>query len=125
MFVIVLLIAAISAIVTISRRRGTDVVLWGGLALGGYLILYAVGVALSKARQQDDYLLSAEVAGWMWIGAIFLYVRFGVGASKPKSWGMWTCGECKYLNAANAIMCEACGKPYVPRASKTSSTLGT
>jgi hypothetical protein len=125
MFEIVLLIVAISAVVTMARRRGTDIVLWGGLALGGHLILYAVGVLLSQARQQEDYLLFAEVAGWLWIGAIFLFVRFGVGASKPKSWGMWTCGECKYLNAANAIVCEACGKPFVPRASKPASTIET
>ena len=124
MFEIVGLIAAISAVVTISRRRGTDVVLWGGLALGGFLILADAGAAFLRLRGLDDDLVFAEVAGWLWIGAIFLYVRFGVGASKPKSWGMWTCGECKYLNAANAIVCEACGKPYVPRVSKTSSTLG-
>ena len=125
MFEIIGLIAAISAVVTISRRRGTDVVLWGGLALGGYLIFSIAGAAVLRVRHLDDYLVFAEVAGWLWIGAIFLYVRFGVGASKPKSWGMWTCAECKYLNAANAIVCEACGKPYVPRASKPPSTLGT
>lgn len=125
MFVIVGLIAAISAVVTMARRRGTDVVLWGGLALGGYLILSVLGAGILKIKQLDDYLVFAEVAGWLWIGVIFLYVRFGIGASKPKSWGMWTCGECKYLNASNAIVCEACSKPYVPRVSKPSSTLGS
>jgi len=124
MFEIILLIAAISAVVTMARRRGTDLVLWGGFALGGYVILYFAGAALSRARQQEDYLLFAEVAGWLWIGAIFLYVRFGIGASKPKPWGMWTCNECRYLNAASAIVCEACNKPYVPPQRKSASTTG-
>jgi hypothetical protein len=124
MFQIVGLIAAISAIVTMSRRRGTDIVLWGGLALCGFLILEYGGAAFLHLRGLDDDLVFAAVAGWLWIGAIFLYVRFGIGASKPKSWGMWTCGECKYLKAANAIVCEACGKPFVPRVGKSSSTLG-
>jgi hypothetical protein len=124
MMEIVGLIATISAVVTMARRRGTDVVLWGGLALGGFLIFAIGGPAVLRAVHRDDYLVFAEAAGWAWIGVIFLYVRFGIGASKPKSWGMWTCGECKYLNAANAIVCEACGKPYVPRESKTTSTIG-
>jgi hypothetical protein len=124
MFEIILLIAAISAVVTMSRRRGTDVVLWGGFALGGFWLVGIGGSALVRARHLDDYLIFVEVAKWLWIGAIFLFVRFGIGARKPKPWGMWTCGECKYLNAASAIVCEACSKPYVPPQRKSALTIG-
>jgi len=114
-FEILGVIVAIGAIVTMSRRRGTDVVYWAGLALGGYLLFSLVGAAILVRKHLPDYLLYADLAGWAWIGLIFLFVRFAIGASKPKSWGMWSCPNCHYLNAANAIVWEACKKPYTPR----------
>ena len=114
MLEIIFLIASISAIVTMARRRGSDVVLWGGMALGGFIVLGWAGTAYFAARHLQDWMIFSEIAGWAWIGGVFLFVRFAVGASKPKPWGMWSCPECHYLNASNAVVCEACSKPYAP-----------
>jgi hypothetical protein len=112
-FEIVLLIASISAIATIARRRGSDTVLWGGLALGGYLlIIFSGGALATHFISADDAKLYLEIAAWFWVGGMFLLVRFAIGATKVKPDGMWSCPDCRYLNAANAIVCEACGKPY-------------
>jgi len=118
-FEIALLIASISAIATIARRRGSDTVLWGGLALGGYLLItFGGGVLALHFFSPDDAKLYSEIAGWFWIGAMFLLVRFAIGATKAKPDGMWNCPDCRYLNAANAIVCEACGKPYTASSRK-------
>jgi hypothetical protein len=110
---IVLMIVAISAIATMARRRGSDTVLWGGLALGGFLLITIGGSAIVTYLHKDgDLRLYLEIGGWAWVGAMFLFVRFAIGATKTKPGGMWSCPDCRYLNAPNAIVCEACGKPY-------------
>jgi hypothetical protein len=122
-FEIVLLIASISAIATIARRRGSDTVLWGGLALGGYLVItFGGGAIATHFFSADDAKLYSEIAGWTWVGTMFLLVRFAIGATKIKPDGMWNCPDCRYLNATNAIVCEACGKPYTAPIRKSAAS---
>jgi hypothetical protein len=58
------LIASISAIVTMARRRGSDVVLWGGMALGGFIVLGWAGTAYFAARHLQDWMIFSEIPGW-------------------------------------------------------------
>jgi len=107
---------------TMARRRGADIIWWAILALSGYLAFAYGGSILLIRMHLDEFALFAPVSGWLWIGAVFLYVRFVIGATKPKAWGMWNCTECHFLNAQSAIVCEACGKSYSPSKRKTAIT---
>lgn len=116
MFEIVALILSISAIAGFARTRGGSSLLWGGVALGGYLLLlFGVAFALAFAKRGTDSILPS-LAAWAWIGLVALWTRFGIGAGRAKPDGMWVCHNCKFLNQHYAVICEACQQPFEKQA---------
>lgn len=112
MFEIFLLIAATTAITAYARGRGGSPWLWGALTVGGYLLALFVAQFISVLIWREPNPVLAMVVSWGWVGVVALYTRFGLGAGKLKPSGMWTCSNCKYLNAHYAVICEACRQPY-------------
>jgi len=111
MFEIIFLIVVVSAIANFARGRGGSPVLWGILAVCGYLgFMWGLALALGFAGIRDSIL--PLVAGWGWLGAVALWTRFGLGMSKDKPDGMWNCPNCRMLNQHYAVVCEACQTPY-------------
>jgi hypothetical protein len=113
MLEIVILVIAVGGIATLARGRGTSPYLAGGVAVAGYVVLEFGGAFVVPP---GDGRLVLMVAGWAWVGLVALFVRFVIGAGKPKPDGKWSCANCNYLNNASSIVCEACQQPWKPRA---------
>lgn len=109
MLEIIGLLIAITGIAGFARGRGANPVLMGGIALGGYLLI-AIGGNFVVPR--GDGRLVLLVLSWAWIGLVALYVRFIVGSRLPKPDGKWNCSNCRYLNNASSVICEACQTPW-------------
>lgn len=114
------LLIAVGGIVTLARGRGASPVLAGGVAVGGWVLIAIVGGLLFGSR---DGGLWPALAAWAWVGAVALFVRFAVGAGRPKPDGKWSCSDCHYLNNSSSVVCEACGRPWRP-AGETSQSAG-
>ncbi len=115
MLEIFLLVGATSAIAAYARGRGGSPWLWGTITVVGYLGV-ELGVAVMwRFVTGETNPLPGLLGSWAWVGAVALYTRFGLGAARPKPWGMWTCPNCKYLNGGYALICEACKQPYADR----------
>ena len=52
------------------------------------------------------------LAAWGWVALVAGFVRFVIGASRPKPDSKWSCSNCHYLNNASAVICEACTQPW-------------
>jgi hypothetical protein len=113
MLEIIALIVVTTGIAAYARGRGGSPLLWGILTVAGYIILEIGTAAVIHALKGEPNALVSLMLAWAWVGGIALYTRFGLGAGKTKPGGMWTCPNCKYLNAAYAVICEACKQPYV------------
>ncbi len=107
------LIVATTGIAAYARGRGGSPLLWGILTVAGYVLLEVGTAVVIHALKGEPNALLGLMLAWAWVGGIALFTRFGLGAGKAKPWGMWTCPNCKYLNAAYAVICEACKQPYV------------
>jgi hypothetical protein len=116
MIEIVFLIIAIGAIVTVSRQRGGNPLIWGPLALGGFFglkfLMIKLGLFPAPPDQAGDLNFARLAIGYGYIALLYLIVRFGLGRSKVKAGGKWVCPSCKFLNSEIAVACEACGKEY-------------
>jgi hypothetical protein len=112
----VFLIIAIGAIVTVSRQRGGQPLLWGPLALGGYFGLKFLMIKLALFPAPPGEAGDLNVARWAisigYVCLLYLIVRFGLGRSKAKAGGKWVCPSCQFLNSEIAVKCEACGRDY-------------
>ena len=119
MLQIIFLIVSTGAIAAYARTRGGNPWLWGTLSVAGFLLIQFFGVILLRAL---GIAVDAD-AGWVllaisfaWVGIIALCSRFLLGMGRLKPGGMWSCASCNYLNQHYAVICEACSKPYAPKA---------
>ena len=108
MFEILVLVIAATGIATLARGRGASPVLMASIAVAGWVLIEFGGGMLVSG----DNRLWVIVAAWAWVGLIAGYVRFVVGAGRPKPDGKWTCSNCSYLNNASHVICEACQQPW-------------
>ena len=113
------LIFAIVGIGVLATKRGTSPVFWVvaaiiGILLFGYVIgPIVVGVDLVRNNVFPNLaVLIPSMLAWIWVGALAIYVRFGIGAGQPQPRGMWTCPECKTLNQQSSLFCDSCGDPW-------------
>lgn len=104
------LLIAVGGIVTLARGRGASPVLAGAAAIAGWILIEIVGGLFAS----EDARLWLMVGAWAWIGAVAVFVRFAVGAGRPKPDGKWSCSDCHYLNNSSSIVCEACGHAWQP-----------
>jgi hypothetical protein len=116
MIEIVFLIIAVGSIVTVSRQRGGNPLLWGPIALGGYfalkILMRELGLFPVPEGQEGDLNLVRFFIGVGYICLLYVFVRFGLGRSKARAGQKWVCPACKYLNSEIATNCEACGREY-------------
>jgi len=118
LFEILLLIAAVTAIVSYARARGGNPWVWGVLAGVGYLVVPIVvvfvaaitGVYRHPTREQSQFWFF--VVAIAWIALLAFCARFLLGLKRSRPGGMWSCPHCKYLSQPCAVICEACRQPY-------------
>jgi len=109
MIEIIALIIALTGIASVARGRGVSPKLAGGLAFFGWLFARLAGMLLSPSNEAGLYFL---VAAWIWIALVAGYLRFVVAANRPKPDSKWNCANCRYLNNASSVICEACQQPW-------------
>lgn len=111
MFEIIGLVVAVTAIAALARGRGASPVVMGSVAVGGWALIEFGGMFLvPKGTSPYPLMLGA----WAWIALVAGFVRFVIGASRPKPDGKWSCSNCRYLNNASSVICEACQQPWKP-----------
>ena len=92
---LILPVFAVGSIVRPSINRECNPWLWGTVSAGGYVVLSILfgialnvlgellGVADSMARAEVPLLVEdvwvGWLAGWCWLGAVALYIRYRVG----------------------------------------------
>jgi hypothetical protein len=106
------LIIAVIAVVGYARARGGRPITWGMMAAGGYVVILFVSRWILFPSQDDGNNYSGILLGWVWIVAILLFVRFGLGWRKLKPGAKWVCPKCTFLNSELAVVCEMCNEPY-------------
>jgi len=99
----------VTGISALARGRGASPVLAGSIAVGGYVLIRIVAMFLVAS---DDARLLLLVLGWAWIAVVAGYFRFVVGRRLPKPDSKWNCSNCRYLNNASSVVCEACQQPW-------------
>ena len=118
MFEIILLIAATSGIASFARGRGGNPWVWGAMTVGGYfLVPFVAGFCASALGANPTYLkenaqLLFFISAIAWVAVLAFCARFLLGRKYANPGGMWSCPNCKYLNQAYAVICEACRQPY-------------
>ena len=105
------LIVASGAIAGFARGRGARPILSVAVALVGFVAIAFIGGAMVTT---PDARIAVTLCSWAWVGAVALFLRFVVGASRPKPDGTWACTNCLYSNGKHAVICEACQQPWVP-----------
>jgi hypothetical protein len=113
MLEIIGLVVAVTGIAALARGRGASPVIAGTAAVAGWVLIEYGGAILLR---QNPYPLM--IAAWAWVALVAGFVRFVVGAGRPKPDGKWNCSNCRYLNNASSVVCEACQQPW--QAGKTS-----
>lgn len=113
MIEIIVLIIATGAIASLARGRGGKPVLWGTIAVAGYIVTELgtafVIFALTKDRTPSMVPL---VAAWAWMGAVAVFLRFGMGSHLGQPESDWFCANCKTYNKKSAVMCDACKQTW-------------
>lgn len=110
------LFVAVGGIVALARGRGAPPALMGTIAVVGWLLIQYGGRFFVHDSESVYPLM---LAAWAWIGLVALYVRFVVGARRPKPDSKWNCSNCRYLNNASSVICEACQQPWQPARSES------
>ena len=106
-FAVVLPVTGITAL---ARGRGANALLTGILTVASYIVLeFGLIFLLPKGENRP---LIAVAAAWTWIALVFIFVRFVVGGGMPKPDSKWNCSQCRYLNDASSVICEACQQPW-------------
>jgi len=100
---------AVTAISALARGRGASPILAGSVAVGGYVLILFGGMFFVPRGEARILLL---VIAWAWIAVVAGYLRFVVGARLPKPDSKWNCSNCRYLNNASSVICEACQQPW-------------
>jgi hypothetical protein len=113
-----ILVLAVTGIVRMARSRGASPVLFGIVAVVGFLIVRGIAAAVLQQRQfpTGGPLLAALIVGnlapWGWLLAVAWFVRFRIGTATRGPSGSWMCPECRCLNRDYALKCDTCGAPY-------------
>lgn len=116
MLEIIGLFIAVGGIVALSRGRGASPVLMGIVAVAGWVVIEYGGMFFVHG---PDSAYPLMIVAWAWIGLVAIYVRFVVGARRPKPDSKWNCPNCRYLNNASSVICEACQQPWQPARSES------
>jgi hypothetical protein len=111
MIEIIVLVIAVTGIAALARGRGASPVVMGTAAVAGWVLIEYGGFFLLPRGTSPFVLMPIA---WVWIALVAGYVRFIVGAGRPKPDGKWSCSQCRYLNNASSIICEACQQPWKP-----------
>lgn len=106
------LIIVVGGIATLARGRGASPILMGVIAVAGFILIEFGGSYFIPAEEDHVFV---EVAAWAWIAVVAGFVRFVIGAGRPKPDGKWNCSNCNYLNNASSVICEACQQPWRAR----------
>lgn len=109
MLEIIGLAITITGISALARGRGASPIFAGSIAVAGYVLIRLVAMFFVAS---DDARLLLLVLGWVWIAVVAGYVRFVVGRRLPKPDSKWNCSNCRYLNNASSVICEACQQPW-------------
>src|SRR3712207_6354294 len=105
------LVLSVSGIAALARGRGGTPWIWGVAAVAGYVAtLFGTAVILALFSVRESVV--PMVAAWMWIGAVALFLRFGMGSSHAQPDSDWFCANCTTLNKKRAVMCEACKQTW-------------
>ncbi len=102
---------AVGAIATLARGRGASPIVMGSVAAAGWVLIEYGGAFILRS---GEYSYPLMLAAWIWIALVGGYVRFVVGASRPKPDGRWNCASCRFFNEASSVICEACQQPWQP-----------
>jgi hypothetical protein len=62
------------------------------------------------------------LAAWAWVALVAGFLRFIVGAKRPKPDSQWNCSNCRYLNQTSSQFCEACQQPWQPQTTSLSES---
>ena len=108
------LIIVVGGIATLARGRGANPILMGAIAVAGWILIETGGFYFQNFLPEEDRVF-VTVAAWAWIAVVAGFVRFVVGAGRPKPDGKWSCSNCNYLNNASHVICEACQQPWRAR----------
>ena len=114
LFEIFAIFVAVGAIATLARGRGASPVVMGSIAAVGWVLIKYGGLFFLRS---GEYAYPLMLAAWIWVALVGGYVRFVVGASRPKPDGRWNCANCRFFNEASSVICEACQQPWQPPAS--------
>jgi hypothetical protein len=110
MFQWLLLAVAVTGIASLARGRGGDPTFFGAVAACAFI----AGAAVARTLGPESVL--SLFLPWAMVGIVALYVRFAVGAGKPKPDSMWSCPDCNMVNESNYVVCQACQRPWSPAA---------
>jgi len=108
---IIALIVVLGGIATLARGKGVNPYAAGGAAFSGWCF-FAIVLPVFVRAEGARFLLM--LSGWAWIALVAGFLRFVLGASKRKPDSKWNCPNCRYLNNASSIVCEACQQAWQP-----------
>jgi len=102
MFENVLLIAAAGGIAAYARGRGGNLIVWGTLGVGGYVVIAYLGplIMASLGRPLDpDSRMWLIVVAAAWVGIVAFYARF-FWAEPAKN--LQACGPARTANTSTS-----------------------
>jgi hypothetical protein len=105
MFQWLLLVVAAGGVASLARGRGGSPILFGAATV----VAFVAGALFGPIFGSTVIEL---VLPWMLVATVAVIARFMLGAGRPKPDGMWSCPECKMVNEASYIVCEACQRPW-------------
>ena len=102
---------AVGAITSLARGRGGKPIVWGIIAVLGYLFWpFFTAVILAILKVQGSIV--PLIVAWMWLGVLALFLRFGLGTQHAQPDTDWFCANCKTYNKRSAVMCDACKQTW-------------
>jgi hypothetical protein len=118
-----IVVPCIAAIVRTAKGRGVSPWLYAFIALLGFLLVGQIlaGIIDPLLFESGDpssgavviARLTVGLAPFAWLVLTYFHVRFVAGRSHAQPVGQWTCPECRWLNSAANLKCDACGYEYV------------
>lgn len=113
--IVVLAIAVLTTFAFGKARGGTAAAFAAATAAGvGYLILsYGLVLILGPSEENSDRDVLKFLIPWVWVLAVLLFARFGLGRKKAQPGEHWVCPKCGSLNREFAVVCETCDQPYI------------